>query len=253
METKLVESADGAMIAYDVVGDGPAVILLPGLGGDRHDWHDHDIPQRLCGAFTVITIDLRGGGESERFDSPSRYSLNAILDDVYAVVAACNLRHFMVWGWSLGANVALQLAARSDHVTRVVAAGTFFGPVFSREHVQPRLDFLAQMQQLKEAGQLDTLDPDDAAYVAQTDLAALRARLEAITAWPPVAPADLMCPALLLSGSEDAEVVGKLREQRPALEAAGVECVILEGVDHLGLIEDLDAVLPVVIGFLQGD
>ena len=58
-------SPDGTRIAYDVQGNGPALLLLPGLAERRRIWQELGYVDRLCNHFQVITMDRRGMGESD--------------------------------------------------------------------------------------------------------------------------------------------------------------------------------------------
>src|SRR5262249_24229930 len=80
--TRFVTSKDGTRIAYDVTGAGPALILLHGGGGNRHDWHEAGYVARLSSAFTVIAIDQRGSGESDKPLTASAYAIDTLVDDV---------------------------------------------------------------------------------------------------------------------------------------------------------------------------
>jgi len=64
--TQYAVSTDGTRIAYDVTGSGPVVILLHGGGATRRSWHEAGYVSRLAAEFTVVTMDLRGNGESGR-------------------------------------------------------------------------------------------------------------------------------------------------------------------------------------------
>jgi pimeloyl-ACP methyl ester carboxylesterase len=54
---------DGGRIAYDVDGDGPLVVLSPGIG-DRRQAYRFVAPQLAQAGYRVATADLRGHGES---------------------------------------------------------------------------------------------------------------------------------------------------------------------------------------------
>ena len=47
MDTRFATSPDGTRIAYDGTGTGPAIVLLHGGGGTRHDWHEAGYVERL--------------------------------------------------------------------------------------------------------------------------------------------------------------------------------------------------------------
>lgn len=60
MATRFSVSKDGTRIAYDVTGQGPALMLLHGAGKTRQDWGKVGYVDRLKDDFTVIAIDIRG-------------------------------------------------------------------------------------------------------------------------------------------------------------------------------------------------
>jgi pimeloyl-ACP methyl ester carboxylesterase len=70
--------------------------------------------------------------------------------------------------------------------------------------------------------------------------------------WPGIAPAELVCPALVITGTEDTNVVHVLEAQRAAIEAAGLELIIFTGLDHRQLVSETAVVLPRILPFLQG-
>jgi len=63
--TSTTTSADGTTIAYDRVGDGPAVILVGGAFQHRaFDPRTGDLADLLAERFTVFHYDRRGRGGS---------------------------------------------------------------------------------------------------------------------------------------------------------------------------------------------
>lgn len=55
-------------LALDVQGEGPLLIFLHGIGGNRTNWHDQlPVFARHC---TVLTWDARGYGLSDDYDGP---------------------------------------------------------------------------------------------------------------------------------------------------------------------------------------
>ena len=51
-------------IGYDVTGDGPLVVCLPGMGELRSSYR-FTVPALAAGGFRVATMDLRGHGDSD--------------------------------------------------------------------------------------------------------------------------------------------------------------------------------------------
>jgi pimeloyl-ACP methyl ester carboxylesterase len=127
MTTSFVVSKDGTRIAFDVSGKGPAVVLLHGGGQSRRVWHEAGYVRRLVNQFTVITMDLRGHGESDKPTSVDAYAVDRLTDDILAVADAAHVARFAVWGYSYGGNIARYLPARSDRVSKLVIVGIPFG------------------------------------------------------------------------------------------------------------------------------
>ena len=92
----------GGSIAYTIAGDGPALLLIHGLGGTRKAWRYliHD----LARTHTVIAPDLPGHGES---DPPAGdYSLGAHACALRDLILSLGYRRFSLAGHSLGGGVA---------------------------------------------------------------------------------------------------------------------------------------------------
>lgn len=126
--TQFAASTDGTRIAYDVTGSGPVVILLHGGGEDRRSWHEAGYVARLAGEFTVVTMDIRGNGQSDRPPLATSYAPTRLNQDILAVADAVKAERFALWGFSYGANVGRYLAAVSDRVRGMVYIGIPFGP-----------------------------------------------------------------------------------------------------------------------------
>ena len=103
--TRFVKSPDGTRIAYDDTGSGPAVMLLHGGGQTRQVWRDAGYVTRLAPRFRVITVDLRGNGESDKPATKAAYALDRLIEDLLAVADDAKAQDFSLWGFSYGANV----------------------------------------------------------------------------------------------------------------------------------------------------
>ncbi len=103
-----VRSADGSSIAFERTGTGPALILVDAAGGFREFGPMRSLAAVLAPAFTVVTYDRRGRGEST--DTPP-YAVDREVDDLHALVDAAGGAAF-VHGFSSGGVLALHAAAR---------------------------------------------------------------------------------------------------------------------------------------------
>jgi pimeloyl-ACP methyl ester carboxylesterase len=106
MNDVLVESATAELAVRDHGGDGPAVLLLHGAGGNLLAW-EHFAPL-LTGKHRVLAVDLRGHGHSG--DGP--WTWDAVLDDLDAVAGHFALHRPAVVGHSLGGMIAAMWAVR---------------------------------------------------------------------------------------------------------------------------------------------
>ncbi|GGT05647.1 alpha/beta fold hydrolase [Nonomuraea spiralis] len=78
-----VISGDGTRIAYDQVGEGPAVVLVDGAMCHRGAGPSTPLAAELARGFTVLTYDRRGRGDSGDNDA---YSVAREVDDLAAVI-----------------------------------------------------------------------------------------------------------------------------------------------------------------------
>jgi pimeloyl-ACP methyl ester carboxylesterase len=99
---------DGLTINYDAHGEGEALLLIPYLSAD-HACYAFQLPA-YTEHFRCITIDLPGSGESDKPAGP--YSTEGYADQVAGFLAAIGVEQAHVAGVSLGAGVAMHLAAR---------------------------------------------------------------------------------------------------------------------------------------------
>lgn len=110
-------------VAYERQGAGEPVVLLHGIGQDRHVW-DQMIP--LLGAEReAITLDLPGFGQSPDLSADVPRDLPTMVSGLGAVFKALGVRQPHVVGHSLGGLIALRLAQAGlvRSVTALAPAG----------------------------------------------------------------------------------------------------------------------------------
>jgi pimeloyl-ACP methyl ester carboxylesterase len=113
MET--VTSKDGTTIAFDRLGNGPAVILVSGGSVDRSS--NASLAEQLAPHFTAFNYDRRGRGPSG--DTPP-YAVEREIEDIDAVVEAAGGSAFL-YGSSSGAVLAMEAARQlpSGRITKL--------------------------------------------------------------------------------------------------------------------------------------
>lgn len=117
-----VGTADGTTIAYTEAGDpaGPPVVLIHGWTEDRRVWSP--VARRLVEAGRrVIAYDQRGHGSSGV--GRDGYTIDALGDDLRAVLEGLDLHGATVAGHSMGGMAAQALAGRHPDVLAERVAG----------------------------------------------------------------------------------------------------------------------------------
>ncbi len=248
-----VTSPDNIRIAYDIQGTGPALLLLAGFQTKRQIWHELGYVEQLSSEFTVITMDRRGIGESDMPTTPDMYTVEKMLADINTVLDACNIDRFLIWGHSFGGSTSTQLAIRSERVIRAVIAGSFFRRIYSENFVNEIVNEWEVVQKAQREGSLKSLDidEDEEAYIQQVNIPATIACWRALVSWPVIEPQEVRCPAFVYSGTNDERVTKPLQEQQQDIEAAGIQLLIFDNMDHEEEISKIEVVLPPVLAFLH--
>jgi esterase len=103
-------------LASSETGDGPPLVILPGLFGSKRNWAS--LARTLGERHRVITADLRNHGESP-WAEPHQYP--SLAADVAALIERKADGHASVLGHSMGGKAAMMLAvSRPDLVKRLI-------------------------------------------------------------------------------------------------------------------------------------
>lgn len=116
-----VHSANGK-VYYNVVGEGPPLLMLHGLSRSSRHWQGFD--KRLAENFTVVTLDCRGIGRSDHKLS-WKDSTHELADEASLVLEHLGIEKAHLFGMSLGGMVALTFGLRYPNLTEsLVVANT---------------------------------------------------------------------------------------------------------------------------------
>ena len=116
---------DGARIAVTVQGQGPALLLVTGLGGTARFWAP--AAERLEASHTVISFDHRAVAASTRGTAPVSVSLLA--DDCIPVLDAAGVDRTILLGHSLGGAIGQSFAHRhGERLAGLVLSATWLSP-----------------------------------------------------------------------------------------------------------------------------
>jgi len=110
------ETINGTTLAYDVVGDGPPLLLIHGSWGERQTWGF--VLPGLGESFRVISYDRRGHGESA--GDPTAGTIDDDVADAAALIEALDAAPANVVANSYGSIIALRLAAEHPELVRAM-------------------------------------------------------------------------------------------------------------------------------------
>jgi pimeloyl-ACP methyl ester carboxylesterase len=118
----------GVSLAYDDFGaaDARPMVLLHGFSSNRHEgwrrtgWYAALERRGMRG----VALDQRGHGESDKPHEPAAYSGDALSADVLALLDHLQIGDVDLFGFSMGARVALDVAlAAPGRVTNLILGG----------------------------------------------------------------------------------------------------------------------------------
>lgn len=112
----------GAVLNYEITGQGPLLMLIPGANGEHHIYHD--LAQQMASEYTMLTYDRRGFSQSSLTGVQDyAHRLQTDANDVQRLIFEVGQgQPAVVFGSSSGAIVALQtLLSHPEAVKTVIA------------------------------------------------------------------------------------------------------------------------------------
>lgn len=208
---------NGVTLAYSDRGAGLPLVFLHAFPLNRTMWTAQE--QALSSQFRVITVDLRGHGES---DAPLwRYTLDQAADDVWALLDHLSVRQAVFVGLSMGGYILFAFYRKfADRVKGLVLADT--------------------------RAQADTAEGKDGRFqMAQVAYAK-----------GPAAIADLMIPKLLspASISSNPDLVRTVRDMIEGNQISGIAgdlMAMAERADSIPYLKQIACPTHIIVGELD--
>jgi pimeloyl-ACP methyl ester carboxylesterase len=103
-------------IYYKVVGNGPPLLLHHGFCLDHNDYSNPnwDFVKAFQEDFTLILMDARGHGASDKPHDPQEYRLLKQVSDVIAVLDDLQIEKVHFLGYSMGGGIGFGLACNAQ-------------------------------------------------------------------------------------------------------------------------------------------
>ena len=235
-------AADGVRLAFERFGEGPAVMMVHGFGSSRNqNWKSTGWFGGLAAAgFSLVAMDCRGHGESDKPHDEAAYGHDRMADDVIAVMDAAGLDAPFLLGYSMGGFIGLRLlAAHPKRVARMAMGGV--GETYLQDHITDPAARAALAEALLTPDKDAITDPRAKMFRAFADQPgkdriALAACMRAMSPHLPLAVlAALERPVLVVCGSED-DTAG--RPGPLAASLGNAVAVTVPGRDHMSAVGD---------------
>ncbi|MBZ5587151.1 MAG: alpha/beta fold hydrolase [Acidobacteriia bacterium] len=254
---------EGGKLFYEVLGKGPAVVLIHGGMLDHRAW-DPQIAA-LTRGHRVVRYDAAGHGQSPVPDKPWK-----TYEHLRALLTQLGIRHAAIVGHSMGARIAIDLAIADPELVDalvLISPGMSGFPFTGRDFLQSSATMAAAQRAGNAAraseyfmrswvaGPHRTPAQVDKAIWEKALLMALPNALHQIDG-PELDPpavgrlAEVKAPTLVIEGAldcEDIHLIGRLIERR----VAGTRRVVIPGVAHLAGLEAPAEVSRLIVDFLR--
>jgi pimeloyl-ACP methyl ester carboxylesterase len=254
---------DEGRVAYEVSGEGPLVVCVPGMGELRSVYR-YTVPALVANGFRVASMDLRGHGDSDA--SFSRYDDAAAASDIGALIGHLGGPAVIV-GNSMGGAAAVMVAAASPEL---VTGLVLVGPVVREQPTGALTSLLMRLlmggpwARAAWASYLPKLSPgrrpEDfaqhrAAIVASMRrpgyTQAFRKTTRTNHAIAEAAIGDVRAPALVVMGERDPDFRDPAGEARWLSERLTAEVVMVPDAGHYPQAEYPEIVGPPVLAFVS--
>ncbi len=254
---------NGVNIHYEVEeGSGPPVVLVHGMGGSTENWRNAGYPEKLSGELSLVLIDSRGFGKSDKLPDASDYGRPQKVSDVVAVLDDLGIDTAYYWGYSMGASVGWACGMIQPGRFRGLILGAY--PVLSPD--VPEIDrvrwearaklmrlgmdyYIAAMEM--EQGPLPQAQKD---RLMANDKDAYAAQQIANISWgaPDEDIVNMTLPALVYSGTEDEYPMPRNHAltKRSASLAPNATFLPLDGHTHASAFGESDVIIPYVREFI---
>jgi 3-oxoadipate enol-lactonase len=250
-------------IAVDQAGDGPLVVMMHGIGGNRTNWHDQ-LPE-FAGHFHSVSWDARGYGASDDYEGPLDFGDFA--RDLVRLLEHFKAARAHLVGLSMGGMIAIDFYSRyPERVATLTICDSL--PGFNHLTLEERREFIRLRQEPLLAGK----EPADIAPVVAQTLIGKSARpgsferlvasmsalhkgsyLKTIAAganYPRIWELEkIAAPTHLVVGDEDRLTPPAISRQM-AERIPHARLTIIEGAGHLSNIEQPEKFNRAVLAFL---
>jgi 3-oxoadipate enol-lactonase len=263
--TKLLRvPADGATLAVEVRGEGPALLLVHGFPFDHAMWSNQ---LGEVSGWRCMAPDLRGAGAS---DAPADgYSMARYAEDLRRICAALDLQTLVCCGFSMGGYILFEFLRRYPQLVRALILCDSRAEADTPEGQHTRDEHAVLVERDGLGALADVLLPKLLGATSRALNPSLTERVRAIVLRQPIAGvvgalramrdrpdstsglSRIRVPTLVICGAEDT-VTPPAPAMTMAQRIPGARYVEVESAGHLAPLEQPDRVTAAVREFLAG-
>ena len=243
---------DGTKIYYETFGNGPSTILLHhGFTRSIVEWKPA-YTDVLSQTWSVIAMDARGHGQSDKPHDPQSYVMETKTGDVTAVLDAVGTQQAHYVGYSMGGQIGFGMGRYAPERLLSLTIGGMHPYQMDSSAAQERAESLRKgievhVAELEEAiGPLP--EPWRTEFLANDGDALAAVILGGMGQDLSQGIKDYAFPTMLYCGTKDIFFDGA---KKAAAEIPNARFAALEGLDHLAAVMQHERALPVILDFLQ--
>jgi pimeloyl-ACP methyl ester carboxylesterase len=223
----------GIRIHYHDTGAGEPVMLVHGFASTaEHNWGGTGWIAALSKKYRVIAPDVRGHGLSDKPHEREAYGYASMGADVTRLMDHLGLQRALLFGYSMGASIAIELMlSRPERFRAIVLGGIAYD-----DGLEDKADRDAISEAYRAANPATIKSPVAKAYrrfaeSMPNDLNALAALIDAQRSpFDPARLAAVRMPVLIVVGTDD-DAIGDPKPLENMIPNARL--VMLDGRDHM--------------------
>jgi pimeloyl-ACP methyl ester carboxylesterase len=259
----------GVRIYYEVEGQGPSIVFIPGFLGTLDDWRDSGYDEALREDYRLILVDPRGRGGSNKPHESAAYTFELMVQDIVAVLDDLNSDKAHYFGYSMGAGIGFNIPIYAPERFHSLILGGSGYPIIGNEMrddavmiaIQEGLDkaietapersmeiFVTELEKT-----MGPFPPVRRSRMLAADARALAAAAKGMrfAVWPKAEDElpRIAVPCLLFAGEADTFFT---RTRDTASRIPNAAFFSLPGLNHVETAFRSDIILPYVREFLEG-